>query len=59
MTDRTDSLLDDLFQGCAFAAFLEQAAINGGWPDPEMTRRLAYALYEQELARRSDEKAAA
>ncbi len=46
----TDDILDDLFQGCALAAFLEQAAREQGWPDPEATRRLAYARYEEALA---------
>ncbi len=58
MTDR-DSILDDLFQGCAFAAFLEQACVEGGWPHPEPTRQRAYALYEQQLALKSPEKRAA
>ena len=45
-----DSILDDLFPGCALAAFVEQAHAERGWPDIEATRRLAYAYYEQELA---------
>ena len=45
-----DSILDDLFPGCALAAFLQQAKAEQGWPDIEATRRLAYAYYEQELA---------
>ena len=51
MTD--DNILDDLFQSCALAAFLEQAAIERGWPDPEATRRLAYQLYEEALAEKN------
>jgi hypothetical protein len=45
-----DSILDDLFHGCALAAFLEQAEAQQGWPDPEATRRRAYQLYEEALA---------
>lgn len=47
-----DEILDDLFHGCAFAAWLEQAAIEGGPPDGEATRRLAFRYYEEELARK-------
>jgi hypothetical protein len=46
----TDSILDELFHGCALTAFLEQAALQQGWPDPEATRRRAYRLYEDALA---------
>ena len=49
---RTDDILDDLFHGCAFAAFVEQAALTGGLPCPEATRRLAYRYYEEALAAR-------
>lgn len=48
-----NDILDDLFHGCAFTAFLEQASIEGGWPDPEATRVRAYRLYEQALAVRN------
>ncbi|MCC7290440.1 MAG: hypothetical protein IT449_00090 [Phycisphaerales bacterium] len=48
-----EDLLDDLFHGCAFAAFLEQATIEGGWPDPEATRIRAYRRYEEALTSRS------
>ena len=47
-----DDILDDLFHGCAFAAFVEQAALTGGSPCPEATRRLAYRYYEEALAAR-------
>lgn len=49
---QTDDILDDLFHGCAFAAFVEQAALTGGSPCPEATRRLAYRYYEEALAAR-------
>ncbi len=43
-------ILGDLFHGCAFIAFVEQAAASQAWPCPEATRRRAYELYEQALA---------
>ena len=46
-----DSILDDLFHGIAFAAFVQQARLEAGWPDPEKTRQRAYALYEAEKRR--------
>lgn len=49
MTD-DESELDDLFHGCAFAAFVERAVAEGGWPDADTTRRLAYRYYEETLA---------
>ncbi len=49
-----DEILDDLFHGCAWQAYLEQAALTGGPPDSEATRRRAYKLYEQALAERKD-----
>ena len=51
MTD--DDILDDLFQGCALSAFLEQAHAQQGWPDPEATRCRAYKHYEQALAEKN------
>lgn len=54
MTDeREDLLLDDLFHGCAFAAYVELAIACGGVPDSDATRRLAYRYYEEELAARN------
>jgi hypothetical protein len=50
--DAPDDIWDDLFHGCALAAFLEQAAAAGGWPDPEATRQRAYSYYEKALAER-------
>jgi hypothetical protein len=49
----TDDLFDDLFHGCALAAFVEQASAEQTWPDPEATRRLAYRLYEDALAEKN------
>jgi hypothetical protein len=48
-----DNILDDLFHGCAFLAFVEQARIEQGPPDPEATRRSAYRLYEEALAEKN------
>ncbi len=49
----SDEILDDLFHACALAAFLEQAAEQGGWPDPELTRLRAYRMYEEALAEKN------
>ena len=46
-----DDILDDLFHGCALAAFVEQAHLQKSWPDREETRRRAFRLYEEQLAR--------
>ena len=54
MTD--DDILDDLFLGCAFAAFIDQAIEQRGPPDMEATRRRAYRLYEEAFASKSDGK---
>jgi phage baseplate assembly protein W len=48
-----DDILDDLFHGCALAAFIDQAIAEGGPPCMEATRRRAFAYYEQELAERN------
>jgi hypothetical protein len=42
MTDDHDDILDDLFHGCAWAAYLDQAAEQRGWPDSAATKRRAY-----------------
>jgi hypothetical protein len=48
-----DEILDDLFHGCALAAFVDQAVEQGGPPDVEATRRRAYAYFEEALAERN------
>lgn len=53
MSECLDDILDDLFHGCAFAAFLELAATRGGWPCPDATRRLTYQFYEEALAEKN------
>jgi hypothetical protein len=50
MTVSLNEILDDLFQGCALAAYVELAMTSGGVPDEAATRRLAYRYYEEELA---------
>lgn len=45
-----DPIFDDLFLGCAFAAYVELAIQCGGVPDQDTTRQLAYRYYEEELA---------
>jgi len=51
-----EDILEDLFHGCAFAAFIEQAHLQQGEPCLELTRRLAYKLYEDALASRNQQK---
>ena len=53
MTTDLDEMLDDLFHGCAFAAFVEQAVEQGGPPDMEATKRRAFRFYEEALALKS------
>lgn len=48
-----DEILDDLFHGCAFAAFVELATLHGEEPESQATKERAYAIYEEELAARS------
>ncbi len=55
MAPDLELILDDLFHGCAFTAFVEQAVAEGGWPGPAATRDRAYRLYEQALASRDPE----
>ena len=50
VTTDLDEILDDLFHGCAIAAFVDQAVAQGGPPDREATRRRAYRYYEEALA---------
>jgi len=51
-----DDILDDLFHGCAFAAFVDQAEIDRGPPDMEKTRLRAYRYYEEALAEKNRNK---
>jgi hypothetical protein len=45
-----DAFMEDMFLGCAFAAFVEEAATASGPPCPEVTRQRAYRYYEEQLA---------
>jgi hypothetical protein len=56
MTTDLDDMLDDLFHGCAFAAFVEQAIAQGGPPDMEATKRRAFHLYEEALASKTAQR---
>lgn len=52
-----DDLLDDLFHGCAWQAYLQIWGETGQFPpDSEATRRLAYRLYEEALAEKNRRK---
>jgi hypothetical protein len=54
-----DGILDDLFHGCAFRAYLEVWRETGQFPpDSEATRKRAYRYYEEALAERSRSKSA-
>lgn len=55
MASELDTILDDLFHGCAFAAFVELAVADAGWPRPNATRAQAYRYYEQALSDRGPE----
>jgi len=48
-----DDILDELFHGCAWAAYIDQAHAEQGPPDIEATRRRAFRYYEEELARKN------
>jgi hypothetical protein len=45
-----DTILDDLFHGCAFQAFVEELARTNCLPDSDRTKWRAYAFYEASLA---------
>jgi hypothetical protein len=49
-----DPMWDDVFHGCAWVAYIDQAQQERGWPDSEATRRRAFAYYEEELAMKND-----
>jgi hypothetical protein len=48
-----DSMWDDIFHGCAWAAYIDQAQQERGRPDCEATRRRAFAYYEEALAEKN------
>lgn len=45
-----DEILDDVFHGCAFAAFVEEARRRQAWPESEQVRVRAFDYYEQTVA---------
>lgn len=53
MTETVNDSLDDLFHGCALAAFMEQAEAQCGWPCLDATRHRTYQLDEEALAMRN------
>lgn len=55
MTD-FDDIMDDLFHGCALAAYLIEGARAGGEPCSELTRLRAYRYYEEALAEKPGRK---
>ncbi len=48
-----DDIWESLWHGCAWAAFLDEAAERRGPPDPEATKRRAYRYYEEALAEKN------
>jgi hypothetical protein len=51
MIDDDDSILDDVFHGCALRAYLEVLAETGQFPPgSEATKQRAYRYYEEALA---------
>lgn len=49
-----DDILDDLFHGCALAAYVELAIACRGVPDRDATRLLAYRYYEESLRKKNE-----
>ncbi len=49
MSKLDPDIFDDLFHGCAWAAYVDQAREEHGRPDSEATRRRAYRYYEEAL----------
>lgn len=52
----SDPILDDLFHGVIWAAYVQQAREQQGWPDPEKTRQRAYKIYEDEKKAQSHDR---
>jgi hypothetical protein len=50
----TDDFWDDIFHGCAWAAYIEVWQETGQFPpDSEATRQRAYRYYEEALAEKN------
>lgn len=48
-----DDILDDIFHGAAFAAFVEEASLAKCEPCPERTKHRAYRYFEAALAEKN------
>lgn len=46
-------IFDDLFQGCAFDAYVVEAGLAECSPCPQKTRERAYRYYEEALAEKN------
>jgi hypothetical protein len=53
MSTELADLWVSFFHGCTWAALIDHAAEEQGWPDSEKTRKRAYRYYEEELAKRN------
>lgn len=51
-----EDIMDDLFHGCAFVAYIEEATKAGGEPCSELTRRRAFQYFEAALAEKQGRK---
>lgn len=51
-----DPFWDDFFHALAFQAFVTLAREQGGWPDSERVRQLAYQWYESHLKEKNSAK---
>ena len=51
-----DDILESLWHAAAWAAYIDQARAEQGWPDCEATRRRAYDYYERALAEKNRRK---
>jgi hypothetical protein len=57
-TADSDGIINGLFDRCAWAAYLDQASEQQGWPDSVATRQRAYDYYEAALAEKHQLRAA-
>jgi hypothetical protein len=48
-----DEILDDLFHGAAFAAFVDEICMTGNLPESDLTKARAYRYYGEALAEKS------
>lgn len=60
MTSSLDpEIFDDLFQGCAFDAYVDEVRLTKSAPCPMKTRTRAYRYYEEALAAKNGRSAVA